>query len=50
MAIKFERDKYGNIIAVDENNKQIGSVSTMGDEVKDGNVYAKAKIKKNKHQ
>lgn len=31
MAIKFKRDKNGNLIAVDENNNQIGSVSTMGD-------------------
>lgn len=35
MAIKFERDKAGNLVAVDaETGKKLGTVSTMGDEVK----------------
>lgn len=33
--IGFERDKDGNLIAVDKDTgKQIGTVDTMGDEVK----------------
>jgi hypothetical protein len=34
MAIKFKRDKDGNVIAVDDKGKKIGSVDTMGDNVK----------------
>ena len=31
MAIKFERDEKGNVIAIDtETGKTVGSVSTMG--------------------
>ena len=44
MAIKFKRDKDGNLIAVDENNNQIGSVSTMGD------LVGEAENKDNKTQ
>ena len=35
MAIKFERDKKGNLIAVDTTTgKKVGEISTMGDETK----------------
>ena len=35
MAIKFERDKEGNLIAIDsETGKAIGNVTTMGDDIK----------------
>ena len=35
MAIKFERDEKGNVIAIDtETGKKVGSVSTMGDLIK----------------
>lgn len=35
MAIKFKRDKDGNIIAVDDKGKKIGNVSSMGDAIKE---------------
>lgn len=34
--IKFERDSNGNLVAVDaETGKKIGTMSTMGDEIKE---------------
>ena len=38
MAIKFERDEKGNLVAVDDKtNKKVGSVVTMGDLIKEEN-------------
>lgn len=34
MAIKFERDKDGNLVAVDDKGKKIGTIDTMGNNVK----------------
>lgn len=34
MAIKFERDKDGNVVAVDDKGKRISSIDSMGDNVK----------------
>lgn len=31
MAIKFERDKDGNMVAVNEKGEKVGTVTTMGD-------------------
>ena len=33
MAIKFEYDENGELVAYDENGERIGTVSTMGDDI-----------------
>jgi hypothetical protein len=38
MAIKLERDKNGNVVAIDDKtNKKVGAVVTMGDLITEEN-------------
>lgn len=46
MAIKFKYDKNGNLVAVDENDKKVGAVTTMGDLTKDEKTPKSDKSKK----
>ena len=34
MAIRFERDKNGNVVAINDKGEQVGTVQGMGDNVK----------------
>lgn len=34
MAIKFKYNENGELVAYDENGNELGTVSTMGDEIK----------------
>lgn len=36
MAIKFEYDESGKLVAYDENGEKVGTVSTMGDDINNG--------------